>query len=169
MSPTKPPEESYIVAYEPEKPLRKVIGTHTDLSRIFTKERIASCQNLINEAQKSFFDDIQGELSKMERVIADAAHSADMGAEQFEAISRYAHNICGHARLFNFTLITKLCEHLVENCENQSRRASTRLPLVAHLIQALHLAIKNKIINDGGAVGLEILARLGALSLHRDG
>lgn len=147
-----------VIAYEPDKTIRDLIGKDTRLAEIFTAERIAACQQTIDSARDAFFDVAGADLARLEAFLQNPAVTANEAA--FEDIAALAANIKGHAELFGYGLVAAIGTHIADTCEPGARTPAVRLRLINDLVKMLHIAIKQKISDERGLLGRELGASL---------
>jgi len=152
------PQDDEVIAYEPDRTIRELIGTDIELTQIFTPEKIAACQKTIDSARDTFFDVAGMDLAKLEAFVQNPAAAANTAA--FDDIAALAGNIKGHAELFGYSLVAAIGTHIVDHCEPGARTPEVRLRLIADLVKMLHIAIKQKISDARGALGRELGASL---------
>lgn len=154
---TKSKPNNAPIAYEPDRSLRDLIGQDVSLTDIFTKEKIANCQKMVDEAKGSFFEN-----SKQDVLAVIALSKKKELQKNFpEFCSRLFQPICnikGQAELFGFSLIAQVCRYLLEYCENSnsSTMTSKDVLIVDKLVEALARAYDDKIIDAGGALESEL-------------
>jgi len=153
--------QNEITALEPDRRLKKMIGENLNLNTIFTKEKIAECQQVINDARKDFFESVQPELKQFVELVETPEIPQNEDAF-FERASQLATSIRGQSEMFGFVLITKICTHIHDFCEMEQWASAKRYLLISDLIKALQLAVDRKIADDGGVVGRELLSHLNA-------
>jgi hypothetical protein len=159
-TPTPSTNKDFVTAYEPNFSLNEKIGANVDLAHIFTADRIAAGQKIIDKSKKSFFSDIEGEMIMLETKVNESLRMPEDSHENMESIAFHAHNIYGQAQLLGFTFIGTLCKHIVAYSENDDLLIHVRKNLITSLCQALRLSIKEQIVDEGGEIGREILLQL---------
>lgn len=160
MNQTKPDINTHVVyAYEPDQTLREMIGKSTQLADIFTKEKIAACQKLVDDAKQSFFDTAQADMDTMSGLVKNKAR-ADNYQEFCRQLFQLANNIKGQAEVFGFPLITRVCKYLTEYTESgasANRMTARDIFIIIKLVEALHRAFQEKIVDAGGAIEKELI------------
>jgi len=155
-----PKPEDVVIAYEPDRTIRGLIGNDTKLEDIFTKERIEAGQKVIDTARDSFFDVISADLEKLESLVKAQNPAEEVSDPAFEDIAVLATNIKGHAGLFGFTLIATTCSHIAEYCEPGPHSTTTRFRLLTDLVKMLRLVVNQKISDEHGRLSRELKASL---------
>jgi len=152
-------EQPEIIAYEADQSLRKMVGKTTVLTDIFTKDKIAASQKLIDEAKDSFFDRAKPDMDAISELVKDKA-----AAENYQELCRHLFqpvcNIKSQADIFGFPLISCVCKYLIEYSEASAKKAMTAkdIFLIGKLVEALQRAFKNKIVDAGGAIEKELVS-----------
>ena len=151
----------YTVAYEPDLSLKKIIGEKVSLNEIFTPEKIAAGNKIIEESRNQFFVKAPEEIKKLSEL--SASTSADP-LKTLTSISTIAANLKGEGEMYGFTFVQKVCTHIMETCRDEIKGKGadmkTSLALVLKLTQTLDYAVKHAIKDDGGEAGRAILADL---------
>lgn len=156
-----PPEsDDNVIAVAPDQTIRELIGKDVKLTDIFTKERIEACQKTIDDARTVFFDVADVELTKLEELLKDRPVAPEDSV--FESIATCAANIKGHAELFGYTLVAAIASYIADACEPGPRAPDVRFRLIADLVKLLHIAVREKISDERGALGRELRASLQA-------
>lgn len=148
------------LAYEPYSEIRKLIGDDVVLSEIFTEDRIQACAKLISIARNTFFDITATELNMLERLAMAPVVAEDESRNFIAGIVVHAGNIKGQAEILGFTLIARICGQIAQACHVTHQRQDVKRMLITKMVETLRLAYKQKITDEGGAIGQEILAQL---------
>ena len=138
-------EGNYTEAYEPENVLRKIIGNDVLLKDIFTPEKILACQKRIDVARDDFFDKADIQLEELKNML-------NLAITPFEEIAFIAENIRGQAKFFHFPFIASVCSHITDYSQAASQPTQTRLAIIQKLAEALQIAFKTKIRDEGGVL-----------------
>ena len=146
-----PPSDNIIIL-EPFSNLRKIVGSDADLSAIFSPERIAACQQLVDKAREGFFDTVAHELANLEALIDGRTEVVPTEASFFEKVTFYVTNIKGYAELFQYKLIIAICAHILRHCRHGTRPAQMRSMLIIDLSHILSLSINRKITEQDGEI-----------------
>lgn len=153
-------EDNVTYAYEPDRSLQELIGKSTKLMDIFTKERIANCQKMVDEAKNSFFDTSQSDIRIIEAATVNSLTQENYGAVCQQILIPVL-NIHGQARIFSFSLIASICEALIEYCEASDASHNVRkkdIYIVTKLIEALNRAISERILDPSGILERELVS-----------
>lgn len=148
------------LAYEPFSEIRQLIGADVVLSDIFTEDRIQACARLIDLARNTFFEITNTELNMLERLAGAPVVREDESRNFIAGIVVHANNIKGQAEILGFTLIARICAQIALACHATHQQQDIKRILITKMVETLRLAYKQKITDEGGAVGKEILAQL---------
>lgn len=148
-----------VYAYEPDQTLKELIGKSTIMADIFTKEKIAACQKLIEDAKKSFFDTAKPDMDMISTLAMDKKSPEDYRGfckQLFTPVT----NIKSQANVFGFPLISSVCKYLLEYAEIGIANKLTLRDtfLIDKLIEALQRAFEQKIVDAGGAIEKELVS-----------
>ncbi len=158
-SSTQPADENEIVAHQGHNDMRKVLGSDFKLSKVITKETIAACDTMLQEAVADFFTDELPDLEGLEALVKTPAEEIAVQPTR-DALLKHAFNIKSHAKMLGFTLITDICTHIVNTMNSTKLTDEKRQRLIMKLAGGLRVAFDHKIRDDGGEVGLEIRKKL---------
>ena len=153
-------DTAYVMAYRPDYSLKKSIGVEVPLSDIFTAEKIASGNRIIEIGRNCFFMEAKEEIKKLLAVISPDAEVT--GA--LPAVTIIAANLKGEVEMYGFSLIQKICSRMMETCNDMREKTDTKLAAIRNLTQALSFSVENKIRDDGGEAGKALLVDI---SSHR--
>lgn len=156
-----------VLAYEPHSEIRQLIGNDVILKEIFTEEKIQACAKLISTARDSFFEITLTELNMLERLAMAPVVEESEGANFIAGIIAHANNIRGQAEMLGFVLVARICAQMAVTCLALHQAQDTKRFLIAKMVEVLRLAYKQKISDDGGAIGKEILAQIDRVLAER--
>ena len=151
------------IAHEPDRIIRNLIGVNTRLEEIFTQERIAASQKVLDDARGSFFSHARGDLVRLEELATKNTAAPDKCEPVFEEMISAAANLRGHAEIFGYGLVAAICGHIADLATPNGHSAAARIQLTGDLIRMLGIAIREKVTDDTGAVGRELKVSLGSL------
>ena len=147
-----------VLMYEANCSLIADVGEDFKIASFITEEKIKSCETLLEKASEDFFDDAEVDLQALERMTRElTAETIETHAHQMET---HAYNIRSLAKVLGFTLITEICIHLVGTISSKKLSAEKRKAILQSLVGALRLTFMQRIRDDGGAVGKELLNSL---------
>jgi chemotaxis protein histidine kinase CheA len=129
------------------------------LEKLFTKEKIEACQEMIDTAKASFFDAAQADMDAINVLSKDKKFEND-NPGFCRQLYRPVRNIRGQAKIFGFPLIDRICGYLEEYCESSasSQKMTARdVFLIGKLVEALQRAFEQKIVDEGGAIEKELI------------
>ncbi len=145
-----------VYAYAPDYALRKLIGP-MPLSDIFTPEKIAACQKILDDAKASFFETSSADMEFIRVMLNGSDENHQQGFRQlFEPLA----NIKGQADVFGFPLISSLCKYLIEYTEEgaeQAVLAAKNQLIIQRLSEALQKAFDERVVDAGGALERELI------------
>lgn len=130
------------------------------LAKLITQEMIEECQKLIDTSAESFFDDIDSIVAKLKKLSSDA----NLSKETIKAMSHAAADIHSSAGLFGYELISALAGQLINLLDSQQYEAEKKQRLVKKYVEALVMAVTQRINDNGGAIGDLILKDLAAFA-----
>ncbi|MGB4102418.1 MAG: hypothetical protein WBK91_11000 [Alphaproteobacteria bacterium] len=148
------------LAYEPFSEIRNLIGEDVVLKDVFTEDRIQACARLIDQAKNTFFEITNTELNMLAQLAAAPVIQEDESKSFIAGIVARADNIKGQAEILGFTLIARICMQISAVCHASRQRYDVKLLLITRMVDTLRLAYKQKITDEGGVIGKEILAQL---------
>ncbi len=160
MSHSKTSDDNIVHAYAPDQSLRELIGKSTALTDIFTQEKIAACQKLVDDAKGSFFDTVQPDIDIISNLAADKAFADDY-QELCKRLFQPVSNIKGQADAFGFSLIARVCKYLIEYCDSSpsaKRMTAKDIFIITKLVEALRTAFQERIMDAGGAMERELVS-----------
>ena len=124
----KPQKDNFTTAYEPDYAIEERIGKETDLSKIFTSERLAASQQVIERSKQWFFKEINDEMHLLEQSLTLSIQATESETIPLESIAYHAHNIYGQAQILGFPMIVRLCKFIVGHCEDSAFTKPFSLP-----------------------------------------
>ena len=147
-----------VLAYEGNCSLKQDMGGEFKIATYITEEKLKSCETLLQKAVDEFFTDAEADLHALESMIkAITPETIAGGAHQ---IQTHAYNIKSLAKVLGFTLISEVCVHLVATTASQKLNAEKQKAILENLVNALRLTFMQRIRDDGGVIGQEILKSL---------
>ncbi len=147
-----------VLAYEGNCSLREEIGADFKAANYITEQKIQACEELLVKAVEEFFTDAEPDLQALERMTREL--TADTIEKHAHQLQTHAYNIKSLAKVLGFTLITEICIHLVATIGSPKLSAEKRKAILQNLASALRLTFMQRIRDDGGEVGKELLANL---------
>lgn len=147
-----------VYAYEPDYSLRKIIGQSTILADIFSKDRIAACQNVLDEAKASFFETSLSDIHQIGMLLLDKTADTTQYQQRCQQALAPLHNIKIQAEIFGFSLIARICQYLREYCEKSALKQFTGrdMYIVMRLVEALNRAFHERISDTSGQLETEL-------------
>lgn len=150
------PEIPY--AFEIDDTIRNEIGGPGMLEKIFTKEKIADCQEMIEEAKASFFDTSLADMEKINELTGNEKLKEDYRAF-CRQVYRPVSNIRGQAKIFGYPLIDRICGYIQNYCETANAKKMTPKDvfIIGKLVEALQRSFQEKIIDQGGVLEKDLI------------
>jgi|GEM_PF-1605136 len=154
-------DPNVVLVFEPDNAIREKIGKEVVLQEYFTPERLENCQKIIESARSTFFENAEIETNILLHLMRKMPANDKDSVPFFEKVFSCVCNIKGQVEIFGFTLIRKICDHILEHCRSADYETlHTRFMLTKDLVQLLNLAIRKAVTDEGGATGRTILAEL---------
>jgi len=147
--------DHYVLALPPDKSLKKMIGEHVNLGDLFTPEKIKACQKLIDMARDEFFEEEKPKVEQMRHILKANNQKA------LSDIEKMIQDIKGQARIFGFSFIVLVCNHILDFADDQTKSIERRILIIARFVDVLFIAMSHKIKDDGGALEKELKIILG--------
>lgn len=144
------PQDDVILAYEPDLSLQKMIGDGVQFKDILTPELRQACQKLIDDARDAFFDEEKPHVEEI-RKLAKAGDVRDL-----PKIAGIASEIRAQAKIFGFSFICNLCEQIVSFALLPGKSAEKKFLVLSRFIDALYIAMIQKMRDEGGALEKEL-------------
>ncbi len=147
--------------YEPEPALRTLIGKFIHLSDIFTQEKIDACQKLIDDAKALFFEISLPDIAIITNDLIKGKSSSNNRQEICKILFQPVSNIKGQAEIFGFPLIARICNYLIEYCEESYHSQNMTMKdifIITKLEEALLRAFHQKIVDSDGAMEKELVS-----------
>ncbi len=152
-----------VIAYEPYSEIRKVIGQDIPLTSIFTPERIQAAAQVIKTAREKFFEITETELKMLENLVGATVVHADEYIAFSDGVAAHAINIKGQAEILGYTLIARITTKISAYCNSSQHPQKVRDALLKKMVETLRLAYQQRIMDEGGPAGKEILGILESL------
>lgn len=150
-------------AYRPENALRNALGKDIDLRRdLFTPERIAQSQQVINDAADNFFDEAMPDLDAMHRACLEL-EKEPAKQETVTQIAEGAFRMRGQSETLGFELIAKVSSSLQRYCEGGYPQDESGVTVVRKHVDTLRVAFAQSLKGDGGKTGKELAENLNKL------
>lgn len=130
------------------------------LANQITPEMIEECQNLIDTSREGFFDDVAPIVATLKQIASSEANLTNQN--NVKAMCNAAAEIKSNAGLFGYDLIAALAGQMFTLINSRKYDQSKKVKLAQKYIEALIMAINQKINDSGGAVGELILKDLAA-------
>ncbi len=145
-----------VVAVEAHSEIKEILGKEVELSKVFSKEKIIACQKIINSAKNNFFDTAKKELSELKKLLKSNIDSQNDDEDIIKPLA----SIRSQAETLGFILITQVCDYIIKYYESETMDNKKRIRIIDKLVDTLKLAFDQKIKDDGGPLGKELLLNL---------
>lgn len=136
----------------------------------FDESAIARAENALKGLSGQFHEWLAEELEGLETAFATVRAQGLDGAPG-ATFYRHAHDLKGMGATYEFPIITRLADSLCKLLDDEDKRASAPLALVAAHVQAIKAAIRDKIRDDahplGKALAEELEGQVGAILAKR--
>lgn len=156
------PQDNNVQILPPEYSLKEKIGKHINLRDIFTPERIAAAQQIIDDTQAEFINWAQQDLTILEeayRTLEKHIGNADVAAP-LTAIRKTAFSLKCQSGTFGFTLGSDVAKSLYDYSMHHERYTQENLAVIRKHIDALHVILHQNIQGSGAQLGEELMDNL---------
>lgn len=151
-------------AFEADNGLRGKLGADIDLRRdVFTAEKIAKSQQVINDAVADYFQDTMPDVIAMHDACTAMEKDSNRHLEQLSVIVERAFRMKGQSETLGFTLIAIVSSSLHHYCKDQFRNDEAGYIIVRKHIDTLRAAFMQKLGGNGGPTGQELIKGLNLL------
>ena len=141
-------QDAFKVITPPNTLKKKVGGALPKLDA----DAIARAEQALEKLSTQFETWMDEELNKLEAAWADAS-TAGVTGEEGEALYRRAHDIKGLGTTYEFPLVTRIAASLCKLIETPERRERAPLPLVSSLVDAIRVAIRDRVRDEDHPIG----------------
>lgn len=132
--------------------MQGIIGNTRSLGKVFTKEKIANCQKMVDTARDSFFDSAKDDMITIEK-LSENKIKGETFKKFYEELFQPLSNIKGQADIFHFPLIADICKYLMSYSQrsNSSKEITDKdLFIITQLVKALRHCFNEKITDKDG-------------------
>ena len=151
-------------AFEPDFAIRDKIGKDVDLRKdVFTADRIAKSQEVINEAANDFFGDAQANVDAMISLCDAIEADASDYKNKVKDIAENAILLRGQSETLGFGLVAKVSDSLNHYCMQTQEHSESAVIVLRKHIDTLRVAFHEKLKGDGGQIGQELIQSLDKL------
>ncbi|MCH2548220.1 MAG: hypothetical protein MK052_11520 [Alphaproteobacteria bacterium] len=138
--------------------IKEKIGMNVNLSEIFTPERIAEAQQVIDDTQAEFVDWATKDLVELEhtyRIIAK--DPANANATRIEKIRKIAFSLKCQAGTFGYPLGSDVAKSLYSYTTKHDSYTADNIAVLRKHIDALQVILQQNIQGEGGTMGKELI------------
>ncbi len=143
-------QDDVTLAYEPDLSLQKILGKGLQFKDILTPQLRQACQKLIDDASDAFFEEEKPQVEEILKLARQGEISA------LPKIAALAVEIRSQAKIFGFSFIGNLCEQIVSFAQLPGKSAETRFMVISRFVDALYIAITQKMRDEGGTLEKEL-------------
>jgi hypothetical protein len=151
-------EDKPVEIHEKDYGLAEKIGGRGAISKLFTKERIAKGQQVIEEFKSDYFSEIS-----MYRQPLQAAVAGNGDTEELLGVCKAIKN---QSEALGFDFLMRASHSLYDYLHGKTERNPPNDIVVAKHAEALLVALENKMNDEGGKVEEELLQSLLHLKAH---
>lgn len=145
----------------PSFSIKEKIGMNVNLSEIFTPERIAAAQNIIDETQAEFVDWATKDLVDLEHAYRHIAKdTAGTPASRVEKVRKIAFSLKCQSGTFGYPLGSDVAKSLYRYTTEHGKFTNDNLIVLRKHIDALQVIFQQNIQGEGGAMGDELMDSL---------
>jgi len=119
---------------------------------------LAKAEQVITDMAGQYLDWVEEDLKKIQAAFENL--KADGGKENLEKIFEIAHDMKGQGGSFGYPLITTVANDLCRMVENLENAGAKETEVIRLHIDTMRVIITNRMENDGGAAGEELLSGL---------
>jgi len=149
--------------FPPDYALKKMIGEDVNIKEVFSEESVAKAQKSIDKHQDSFLDWASQDIALLNEYYAKSVESPSSREAAIIAIEEIADRLKSQAGTFNFGLATLVAKSLEKFCNLHPNPHNDHLVVIRKHIDTLTVIFNQKIMDDGGAIGNELLDSLSKL------
>jgi hypothetical protein len=150
-------KENFVTAFEPKRTMCELIGESIPLSNIFTDEKIAACQKVLDSAKASFFHSLQQEMGIIHQAMNKKKEIEPFKPELFI----WLNNTKGESETLGFLLISKICHYLIEFCQAYNGKISftdNDELIITKLFEALRHTIAERVLDTEKTIEKELVS-----------
>jgi hypothetical protein len=149
------------IAYKPppDQRFQEMLGD-VSLSILFTPEVMQAAQSLVDEARLDFFKTLQPLLDQLRIPVYDQKDGAKDIDADFCVMVDILNTIRDEARLLGFPFIVNISTHMLKLFNSTGYHMPKSRALMTHLETVLRLAFSEKIQDEGGEIGKNLLSSL---------
>jgi len=148
---------------EPAQTIRKKLGPNVKIEHIFTPEKIAECQGIINKAYQDFFGDALNNLKAIEDEYKLAKADMLQAKKHIDKIAELALKLKEQAGNLGLILGFDVAKSLHDYVLNSFQAKEGSFLVVEKHIDVLNIVLKEKMLGGGGQTGQELVASLAKL------
>jgi hypothetical protein len=139
--------------------LAKKLG-NTDMSGIFTPEKIKECQEIFDEAQDKFIHEALAQLEDINKLCCDVNCDISLIENNIKSICQQSHQLRGRMESLGFQFCYEISNSLYNYTRSLRKYNSSSMMVVAKHVHALQAALRENHGNDGGIIGKQMVTVL---------
>ncbi|MCI5048999.1 MAG: hypothetical protein MRY32_01515 [Rickettsiales bacterium] len=153
-----------VQSFEADDSVSRTIGKHVSLKeKVFTPEKIAECQQLINDAMSNFFEENASMLTTMVAQCDELKAQKVDAADGLKTITTSAFTLKSQADSLSFKLVSDVSGSLSDYCHRRQEYNENVDLVIRKHIDTLKVAFANQLEGDGGEVGAKLFKALQVL------
>ena len=141
----------------------KVGGTSKSGPGAIPQQLLDQASDVLERTASDFTDWAIDDLTKVSKLCDEAMKEPDSRGECFESINKVAHELRGQGGTFGYPMVSVLSKMLHENTHAGCGLGDKDVAVVKAHIDAMRVVFTNKISNDGGEIGKQLLEGLAAV------
>jgi hypothetical protein len=147
--------------FEGETSLHQKIGQGSALrDKVFTEDKIAQCQQLINNAVSTFFKDNVSMIDRMEAACNQHQKGEGDPKAHLDFIMSSALSLRSQSDTLGFSLVSAVAQSLFDYYRTSFKPDDNGFTIVRKHLETMRAAFSNSLIGDGGVLGAELLSSL---------
>jgi chemotaxis protein histidine kinase CheA len=123
-----------------------------------------AADNAIVDQARGYLDRARAEVEEAGAVLRAAIADPDGRAAALDSLYRIAHDMKGQAATFGYPLATDVAALLCKVLAGRPRLDAAALKIAETHVNGLSVVLRTGLSGDGGATGVELLARLRTLA-----
>lgn len=147
--------------YEADGKLHTKIGKHIDMRQdVFTHDKLAQCQQLIDDAVNVFFTENTPKVDRMVALLEQMKSGGEMQMVAATELSTMALSLKSQSETLGFVLVTNLINSMYRYCSSRKAFSDANLTVISKHLETLKVTFNNNLKGDGGDTGKELMKSL---------
>lgn len=152
--------ESEVKILDPDFSLKKKIGEKVNIAEIFTPERIAEAQQVIDDTKAEFLKWAEKDLIDLEDAYRHFSNDQDAVFFELDRIRKIAFSIKCQAGTFSFELASEVAKSLYNYAMKHEKYSADQMQVLQKHVEALQAIFSKNIQGEGGPIGVELKGSL---------